>query len=53
MARVNERVGDAADRRAWFVAALCLAWPGGHTETFIGRVDGTMVWPPRGAKGFG
>lgn len=53
MARVNERVGDAADRRAWFIAALCLAWPDGHTETYLGRVDGNMVWPPRGDKGFG
>ncbi len=53
MALVNERVGAAADRRAWFVAALCLAWPDGHAETFLGRVDGTMVWPPRGTKGFG
>ena len=53
MAEVNRRLGDAADRRAWFVAALCLAWPDGHTETFIGRVDGTAVWPPRGDKGFG
>ncbi len=53
MALVNERVGDSADRRAWFVAALCLAWPDDHTETFVGRVDGTMVWPPRGDKGFG
>jgi XTP/dITP diphosphohydrolase len=53
MARVHERVGDTADRRAWFVAALCLAWPDGHTETFVGRVDGNMVWPPRGDKGFG
>jgi XTP/dITP diphosphohydrolase len=53
MALVNERVGDSADPRAWFVAALCLAWPDGHTETYVGRVDGTMVWPPRGDKGFG
>ncbi len=53
MALVHERAGDSADRRAWFVAALCLAWPDGHTETYIGRVDGTMVWPPRGDKGFG
>lgn len=53
MALVNERVGASTDRRAWFVAALCLAWPDGHTETFVGRVDGTMVWPPRGDKGFG
>jgi XTP/dITP diphosphohydrolase len=53
MAQVHERAGDAADRRAWFVAALCLAWPDGHTETYVGRVNGTMVWPPRGTNGFG
>jgi len=40
-------------RRAQFVAALCLAWPDGHTEEFEGRVDGVIVWPPRGDKGFG
>jgi XTP/dITP diphosphohydrolase len=40
-------------RRAHFVAALCLAWPDGHVENFEGRVDGTVVWPPRGDKGFG
>ena len=53
---------DAADRarrpapeqrRAHFVAALCLAWPDGHVEEFEGRVDGVVVWPPRGDKGFG
>jgi non-canonical purine NTP pyrophosphatase (RdgB/HAM1 family) len=53
MALVHERAGDAADRRAWFVAALCLAWPDGHTETYVGRVNGTMIWPPRGTHGFG
>ena len=53
MATVHERMAGAADRRAWFVAALCLAWPDGHTETFLGRVEGTVVWPPRGEKGFG
>src|SRR5215831_7732484 len=40
-------------RRAHFVAALCIAWPDGHLEEFEGRVDGTLVWPPRGDKGFG
>ena len=30
-----------------------LAWPDGHVEWFEGRVDGTLVWPPRGDKGFG
>jgi XTP/dITP diphosphohydrolase len=40
-------------RRAHFVSALCVAWPDGHVEEFEGRVDGTLVWPPRGEKGFG
>ena len=40
-------------RRAHFIAALCLAWPDGHVEDFEGRVDGVVVWPPRGDKGFG
>ena len=40
-------------RRGHFVAALCLAWPDGHLEEFEGRVDGVIVWPPRGDAGFG
>jgi XTP/dITP diphosphohydrolase len=40
-------------RRAHFIAALCLAWPDGHAEEFEGRIDGVAVWPPRGDKGFG
>ena len=42
-----------AERRAAFVAALCLAWPDGHEQCFAGRVEGTLVWPPRGTQGFG
>jgi XTP/dITP diphosphohydrolase len=53
MARVREQMADGVGRRAWFVAALCLAWPDGDTETFVGRVDGEVVWPPRGERGFG
>jgi XTP/dITP diphosphohydrolase len=41
------------DRSAYFVCALCLAWPDGHEEIFEGRVDGTLVWPQRGSNGFG
>jgi XTP/dITP diphosphohydrolase len=40
-------------RTAHFVSALAVAWPDGHVEEFEGRVDGTIVWPPRGDKGFG
>lgn len=53
MARVHKQMAGVADRRAWFVAALCLAWPDGRTRTFVGRVDGEAVWPPRGDRGFG
>lgn len=40
-------------RTARFVSVLCLAWPDGHMEFFRGEVEGTVVWPPRGDKGFG
>lgn len=40
-------------RRGSFVAVLCLAWPDGHREFFRGEVEGQIVWPPRGDKGFG
>lgn len=53
MARVEEALGDSPDRRAHFHCVLSLAWPDGHLESFEGRVDGTLVWPPRGARGFG
>ncbi len=53
MARVEAELGDDPDRHAHFTAALCLAWPDGHNETFEGRVDGVLVFPPRGARGFG
>lgn len=44
----------AADKRqAHFISALCVAWPDGHVEEFEGRVDGVLVWPPRGDLGFG
>ena len=57
-----QKVADAVEARAgWtgkgpranFTAALCLAWPDGHTEVFEGRVFGHLVWPPRGVRGFG
>jgi XTP/dITP diphosphohydrolase len=43
----------ASQRSAHFVSALCVAWPDGHLEEFEARVDGTLVWPPRGTAGFG
>ena len=49
-----EVAGPDASRDAHFACALSLAWPNdGQIETFEGRVDGKLVWPPRGDKGFG
>lgn len=44
---------EPAQRKAHFVSALCVAWPDGHREDMEARVDGTLVWPPRGTAGFG
>jgi XTP/dITP diphosphohydrolase len=53
-ALLHERGATApAARGAHFVSALCVAWPDGHVEEFEATVDGTLVWPPRGTKGFG
>jgi XTP/dITP diphosphohydrolase len=52
--KLRERGATTPERRkAHFVSALCVAWPDGHVEEFEGRVDGTLVWPPRGKQGFG
>ena len=48
-----ERAGPEAGRDAHFMCALAVAWPDGHLEVFEGRVDGVLVWPPRGTRGFG
>ena len=48
-----ESLDPDASRNAHFICALALCWPDGHSEWFEGRVDGTLVWPPRGANGFG
>ncbi len=53
MARVERALGDAADRSAWFVCVLCLAWPDGEAALFEGRVDGALRFPPAGGHGFG
>ncbi|MGJ5204023.1 RdgB/HAM1 family non-canonical purine NTP pyrophosphatase [Bradyrhizobium sp. HKCCYLR20261] len=51
---LQERGAVTADKRtAHFVSALCVAWPDGHVEEVEARVDGTLVWPPRGTAGFG
>ena len=56
MSRVQtelEALGPEVNRNAHFVCALAVCWPDGHSEWFEGRVDGNLVWPPRGENGFG
>jgi XTP/dITP diphosphohydrolase len=53
MQRVEQEIAGQQDRSARFICALSLCWPDGHCETFEGQVGGTLVWPPRGNRGFG
>lgn len=56
MRRVHDLLdekGRQTPRTARFICALCLAWPGGAREAFIGQIAGALTWPPRGDKGFG
>jgi len=49
-----ERHADTPEQRvANFTCALTLATPDGAWRTFEGKVFGTLVWPPRGERGFG
>lgn len=55
MKKVEERLEETAsdDRTAWFTSALAVAWPNGPAVVVEGRVDGTLVFPGRGTRGFG
>jgi XTP/dITP diphosphohydrolase len=45
--------GADVDRSARFSCVLALAWPDGDSAVYEGRVDGSLIWPPRGTMGFG
>ena len=56
MRRIEEELGAIGAPKPWrahFISALALAWPDGRIDAFEGRVDGELVFPPRGAAGFG
>ncbi len=55
MEKVQAALNDigAEDRSAKFVCALAVVWPDGEEVVFEGEVHGTLVWPPRGDRGFG
>jgi XTP/dITP diphosphohydrolase len=48
-----QALGSGVSRRAEFVCTLAVAWPDGEEALFEGRCPGTLVWPPRGDRGFG
>ena len=52
MWHVQDRMGEGV-RTARFICALCLAYPQGEAKIYEGKVEGEIVWPPRGDKGFG
>jgi XTP/dITP diphosphohydrolase len=52
MRRVQDELGEG-DPAASFVCALSLAWPDGHVESVEGRIDGRLIFPPKGDRGFG
>jgi XTP/dITP diphosphohydrolase len=55
MARVERELKAAgtSEDAAAFICALSLAWPDGDCVSVEGRIDGRLVFPPRGSKGFG
>ena len=52
---ISENISSAKNlnTNAAFICVLALAWPQGQTVSFEGRVEGQIVWPPRGQNGFG
>lgn len=56
MRKVEDRLralGPSVSRSAHFTCTLALVWPDGSDLFCEGRVEGTLVWPPRGKNGFG
>jgi XTP/dITP diphosphohydrolase len=56
MARIKRQLLASKAPQPWrahFDSVLALAWPDGHLETFEGRVDGALKFPPTGDQGFG
>jgi XTP/dITP diphosphohydrolase len=48
-----QSAGDEPPFQAHFVSAITLARPDGSSESFEGKVFGTLIFPPRGTLGFG
>lgn len=55
MARVEAewRASGSPDLAAAFICALAVAWPDGPCVAVEGRVEGELIFPGRGDRGFG
>lgn len=50
---LEQRNVPTAQWSASFICNLCLCLPNGITHHFEGRINGSLVFPPRGSEGFG
>ncbi|MFA7275680.1 MAG: RdgB/HAM1 family non-canonical purine NTP pyrophosphatase [Pseudobdellovibrionaceae bacterium] len=53
MQKVEEALAGHVDRYAYFISVLAFVMPEGEEHLFEGRCEGELIWPPRGAGGFG
>jgi XTP/dITP diphosphohydrolase len=55
MAKIEQELhaAGASESSAWFTCALAVAWPEGPAVVVEGRLDGDIVFPARGDRGFG
>ncbi|MEI6729791.1 MAG: non-canonical purine NTP pyrophosphatase, partial [Pseudomonadota bacterium] len=57
MQRISAELDNKKPRidgqEAYFICVLSFTAPSGETQTFEGRVYGTLTFPPRGSNGFG
>ncbi|PHR92994.1 MAG: non-canonical purine NTP pyrophosphatase, RdgB/HAM1 family [Robiginitomaculum sp.] len=54
MAKVHEEIQKKHGvDTARFICALSLAFPNADVHSYEGKVEGRIIWPPRGDKGFG
>ena len=55
MQKVNDKLNKlgAKDRSGYFICVLALVIPNKGAITFEGRIEGNLIWEPRGNNGFG
>jgi len=53
--KVEKKLKDLKIEKAcaFFICSLAIVWPDGSHQLFEGRVDGRLIFPPRGNFGFG